>query len=946
MAHLGAYLAVARSGVILTEIPDLDDDADIKPSLRAPSSSSSSSTPGAAAEPAPAAAPPPPLAASCTLKFRDDFRATFASADGKCRLAGHPSLSRDAQAVPFLALLGVIQISATVHCLVVVREHEAVSYGDSIFRITKVALHRIGSYELDEEDDEDGEDAGSGAHGLSAMAAAAAAASSSPSSTATASSSSSSSKTWAATFSSAAATGLYGMKVVGITLKSSISAVVPPGSASPGSNPDRTIHDIETLLSSGYFYHSDRDLTRPIQATAMGKWDWQTLNTDYAWNHFLIRKVPAELRPRVTPIIQGHVSYLSAELPSPHRMLLIARRSCRRGGRRYLHRGLDHAGHAANSVEIEQIVISTNDESIQTSSFVQFRGSVPLVWTQSGLSPKPDIVLSPSADAQRTAMREHFARQLTQYGAVRIVNLLESAGREGALSDAYRDTLAGLGLDRVQYTEFDFHRECAGLRFENVAKLIELLAHDLDAAGYYWTHERPGDAAAAGREPVPLLRQTGVLRTNCLDCLDRTNVVQTYVARCLLETQLKRMGIELDADFERRHALAWASLGDSVSRCYTGTDALKADFTRTGKRNVQGAAQDLRKSVERLYMNNVRDTYDQAIMDVLLGNRSWLPDAVHFAARELLDPDEAVVGAWAAKEALPFSLPSPVTPVFPPSATTKDVEDPVMVILTSRSFLVRPAREPLRPANPIPLNAIREMQVVPGLAGSNRHGVKVVTAADLVRHLGGPLEMAFVDLDPLVVPPSILAAAKRATPAAAAAGAATSASATATASALLGRGFGMWGASGGSVNTASSTAAAAAAPAPAPPTPRPRPSVSAAPSPAPAPRRGGGLFKRAFSAFSFASSPSSSSRVEDSKESTSAPTSVASETKSVATTASGGAAVPVPASHAAPAGPPPPPPPALADLIAAVQETALRELGHVVASSVLAAYVGAGGSGA
>ena len=38
-------------------------------------------------------------------------------------------------------------------------------------------------------------------------------------------------------------------------------------------------------------------------------------------------------------------------------------------------------------------------------------------------------------------------------------------------------------------------------------------------------------------------QQTGVFRTNCIDCLDRTNVVQTLLAKRMLETQLKHFNI-------------------------------------------------------------------------------------------------------------------------------------------------------------------------------------------------------------------------------------------------------------------------------------------------------------------------------------------------------------------------------------------------------------------
>ena len=37
--------------------------------------------------------------------------------------------------------------------------------------------------------------------------------------------------------------------------------------------------------------------------------------------------------------------------------------------------------------------------------------------------------------------------------------------------------------------------------------------------------------------------QEGVFRVNCIDCLDRTNVVQTAIARSVLENQLTKLGV-------------------------------------------------------------------------------------------------------------------------------------------------------------------------------------------------------------------------------------------------------------------------------------------------------------------------------------------------------------------------------------------------------------------
>jgi hypothetical protein len=50
----------------------------------------------------------------------------------------------------------------------------------------------------------------------------------------------------------------------------------------------------------------------------------------------------------------------------------------------------------------------------------------------------------------------------------------------------------------------------------------------------------------------------------------------------------------------------WADSGDNISLMYAGTGALKADVTRTGKRQfIQGSYADGMNSLTRYYLNNV-----------------------------------------------------------------------------------------------------------------------------------------------------------------------------------------------------------------------------------------------------------------------------------------------------------------------------------------------------
>jgi len=40
-----------------------------------------------------------------------------------------------------------------------------------------------------------------------------------------------------------------------------------------------------------------------------------------------------------------------------------------------------------------------------------------------------------------------------------------------------------------------------------------------------------------------ICEQRGVFRVNCVDCLDRTNVVQTAIARIVMETQVRKTDV-------------------------------------------------------------------------------------------------------------------------------------------------------------------------------------------------------------------------------------------------------------------------------------------------------------------------------------------------------------------------------------------------------------------
>ncbi|KAK7722695.1 hypothetical protein SLS57_004900 [Botryosphaeria dothidea] len=320
-------------------------------------------------------------------------------------------------------------------------------------------------------------------------------------------------------------------------------------------------------------------------------------------------------QPQVTPLS------VHSSTKKDYVITLISRRSIQRAGLRYLRRGIDEDGHVANSVETEQILSpqSWDSEDGKIYSFVQFRGSIPLFFSQSPYSLKPIVQFWGSPETNAAAFKLHFSQLAARYGGVQVASLVDKHGNEKKIGAAYEDYANSLnergGIDGrgmlLGFEWFDFHNVCRGMKFENVALLMNSLSKNMKTYG--WTVEDHGRIVQM---------QSGILRTNCMDCLDRTNVVQSACAREALEKQLADQKVSIDLQHDPRTAwfnTLWADNGDAISRQYAGTAALKGDFTRTRKRNITGALTDFGLTLSRYYNNIVNDYFAQAVIDYLLG---------------------------------------------------------------------------------------------------------------------------------------------------------------------------------------------------------------------------------------------------------------------------------------------------------------------------------------
>ncbi|KAF9333845.1 hypothetical protein BG006_003049 [Podila minutissima] len=412
----------------------------------------------------------------------------------------------------------------------------------------------------------------------------------------------------------------------------------------------RIIREICSLFGTGFYFSIEFNLFSSMQKRSEMSADgvsasrkhaqieplWKQVDPRFWWNENLLKEfLDIEANGYIMPVMQGYVETEPCEIEEQaFEFTLISRRSKERSGLRYQRRGINEHGNTANFVETEQLLRIVRDDSDHQVSFVQTRGSIPLFWSQSPYRLKPVPIMERTEQENMDGFKKHVDTMMNTYGRQICISLVEKHGRELVAGSAYTRYIEKLAEPNVRYVEFDFHEQCKGMKYENIDQLIKSLEVPIHELGYCWLAPRhDSDMSQNSTQNKDsehfqrLYDQKGVIRTNCMDCLDRTNVVQSAIGRHILNHQLLRLGIasfpdkslSVYEDFENVFNNVWANNGDAISREYAGTSALKGDFTRTGKRNLQGMVNDATNSIARMYQNTFKDYFRQAAIDYLLG---------------------------------------------------------------------------------------------------------------------------------------------------------------------------------------------------------------------------------------------------------------------------------------------------------------------------------------
>ncbi|GAB1604859.1 polyphosphoinositide phosphatase-like [Argonauta hians] len=374
-----------------------------------------------------------------------------------------------------------------------------------------------------------------------------------------------------------------------------------------------------------------------------------TASSKFVWNSHLQQPCKDMIHSDwVINIIHGFIGQVNICIfGKPIYLTLIGRRSNQFAGTRFLKRGANNKGAVANEVETEQIVHDASVTFLNSacvSSFVQLRGSIPLFWSQdiSKMVPKPQIVVD-QADPYGFVAGQHFNDVIKRFGApIIVLNLVkrrEKRRHESILTKEFISAIEYLNQflaysHNIQYIGFDMagvskKKDCSVMdRLGKIAKSC------IKRTGFYFHSPSNVHDELWMSEPLKGIRgvkteygkrQTGVVRTNCVDCLDRTNTAQFAVGKCALGYQLYAMGVnsspnlEYDTDCVRMLEKLYEDQGNTLALQYGGSQLV---HRIKGYRKIATwtyNSRDLVQTISRYYSNAFSDAEKQQSINLFLG---------------------------------------------------------------------------------------------------------------------------------------------------------------------------------------------------------------------------------------------------------------------------------------------------------------------------------------
>ncbi|KAJ6839358.1 phosphoinositide phosphatase SAC2-like [Iris pallida] len=307
----------------------------------------------------------------------------------------------------------------------------------------------------------------------------------------------------------------------------------------------------------------------------------------------------------------------------------------------------------------------------------------------SRLNLKPDIVLH-KKDINYEATRLHFENLSKRYGnPIIILNLIkthEKKPRESILRAEFVNAIDTINKylseeNRLRFLHWDINKHTRSKSMNVLAMLGRVASYALDLTGFFYCQVPPSLTLEGARNWPVLLKdnadeliddnhldddnldgtvsaengsegdnttssgrsettvdndedfitkppkiQKGALRTNCIDCLDRTNVAQYAYGLAALGHQLHALGIldypkiDLDSPLANDLVRFYENMGDTLALQYGGSAAHNKIFCeRRGQWKAATQSQEFFRTLQRYYSNAYMDAEKQDAINLFLG---------------------------------------------------------------------------------------------------------------------------------------------------------------------------------------------------------------------------------------------------------------------------------------------------------------------------------------
>jgi hypothetical protein len=205
----------------------------------------------------------------------------------------------------------------------------------------------------------------------------------------------------------------------------------------------------------------------------------------------------------------------------------------------------------------------------------------------------------------------HFDDLFGRYGApVIVLNLVKSRERTPRESLLLREFTQAINYlnqflpdgKHINYIAWDMSR-AAKSRDQDVIETLETIAENVvSTTGFFH------NGAVDGIHEPKL--QNGVCRTNCIDCLDRTNAAQFVIGKRALGHQLHALGvisgtnIEYDTDAVDLFTHMYHDHGDCIAVQYAGSHLVNTMETYRKINQWTSHSRDMLESFKRYYNNS------------------------------------------------------------------------------------------------------------------------------------------------------------------------------------------------------------------------------------------------------------------------------------------------------------------------------------------------------